>query len=64
MCMHHAWHYLIMQAITSNTILLVASATEYCYGMVDPVEEVSQIAMEKGLPVHVDSCIGGFMLPW
>ncbi len=53
-----------MQAITPNTILLVASATEYCYGMVDPVEEVSQIAMDKGLPVHVDSCIGGFMLPW
>lgn len=52
------------QAITENTILLVASATEYCYGMVDPIEEVSGIALERGLPLHVDSCIGGFMLPW
>jgi glutamate/tyrosine decarboxylase-like PLP-dependent enzyme len=32
--------------------------------MVDPVEEVSGIALERGLPLHVDSCIGGFMLPW
>ena len=32
--------------------------------MVDPVEEVSDIALERGLPLHVDSCIGGFMLPW
>ena len=53
-----------IQAITENTILLVASATEYCYGMVDPIREISAIALEKGLPLHVDSCIGGFMLPW
>lgn len=32
--------------------------------MVDPIEEISVIAVEKGLPLHVDSCIGGFMLPW
>lgn len=32
--------------------------------MVDPVEEISDIALEKGLPLHIDACIGGFMLPW
>ncbi len=53
-----------MKAITPNTILLVGSAPEYAYGMVDPLEDISTIALEKGLPMHVDACFGGFMLPW
>eukprot|EP00118_Oscarella_pearsei_P026722 m.310347 g.310347 ORF g.310347 m.310347 type:complete len:537 (+) comp51007_c0_seq1:154-1764(+) len=52
------------QAITSNTILLLASAPQYCHGVVDPIEEIGQIADERGLPFHVDACFGGFMLPW
>jgi len=52
------------QAITSNTILLVASAPQYCHGVVDPIEEIGQMALDHGLPFHVDACFGGFMLPW
>ena len=40
------------------------SAPEYTHGIVDPVEAVSDIAIRKGLPLHVDACFGGFMLPW
>ncbi|KAK2150178.1 hypothetical protein LSH36_419g01016 [Paralvinella palmiformis] len=52
------------RAITPNTIALLASAPQYCHGIVDPIEEISDIAIKKGLPLHVDSCFGGFMLPW
>lgn len=52
------------QAITSNTIFLVASAPSYPHGTLDPVEALGQLALEKELPLHVDGCLGGFMLPW
>lgn len=50
--------------ITSNTVLLVVSAAQYAHGVIDPVPEASKLAIEKKLPLHVDSCIGGFILPW
>ena len=53
-----------MQAITPNTIALLTSAPQYCHGVIDPIEEISEIALRRGLPLHVDSCFGGFMLPW
>jgi hypothetical protein len=30
----------------------------------DPVEEIAAIATRHDLPMHVDACVGGFMLPW
>lgn len=52
------------RAIDKNTILLVGSAPQYCHGVVDPIEELSELALQRGLPLHVDACYGGFMLPW
>ncbi len=52
------------QAITSQTILLVASAPSYPQGVIDPITEIGQIAKERNLLFHVDSCIGGFILPF
>ncbi|XP_019617988.1 PREDICTED: sphingosine-1-phosphate lyase-like [Branchiostoma belcheri] len=52
------------QAITGNTILLCASAPQYCHGIVDPIPDVSALALRRKLPLHVDACFGGFMLPW
>jgi sphinganine-1-phosphate aldolase len=42
----------------------VASAPQYCHGIVDPIEKIGEIAIEFSLPLHVDACFGGFMLPW
>ncbi|HJW30631.1 MAG TPA: aminotransferase class V-fold PLP-dependent enzyme, partial [Saprospiraceae bacterium] len=50
--------------ITKNTILLAASAPSYPNGVMDPIASVAEIATRRGLPMHVDACIGGFMLPW
>ena len=49
-------------AITSNTILLVASAPSYSQGVIDPIAEIGEIAQEKGLLFHVDACVGGLHL--
>ncbi len=52
------------QAITSNTVLIVGSAPSFPQGVVDPIEEIAAIAKKHDLLCHVDSCVGGFMLPF
>jgi len=52
------------QAITDNTILIVASACDFPRGVVDPISELAQIAQTRGIGMHVDACLGGFMLPF
>lgn len=54
----------IRGAITPNTILLVGSAVSYAHGVVDPIREIGQIALEHDLLLHVDGCMGGFLLPY
>ncbi len=51
-------------AVTDRTVLLVAGAASYAHGVVDPVEELGQLALERGIPLHVDGCIGGWLLPY
>ena len=51
-------------AITENTILMVGSACQYAHGVVDPIPELGQIALAHNLLLHVDGCIGGFILPY
>ncbi|MEE4608009.1 MAG: aspartate aminotransferase family protein [Desulfobacteraceae bacterium] len=51
-------------AITSNTVAVVGSAGNYPYGLIDPLEDLSAIALERGVGLHVDGCLGGFILPW
>ena len=51
-------------AVTPNTILLVGSAPSYPQGVVDPIAELAQIALEHDILFHVDACVGGFMLPF
>ncbi len=48
--------------INDQTILIVGSAAGYAHGVVDPIEELGRIAEEHALPLHVDGCIGGFLL--
>ena len=49
-------------AITENTILLVASSPSYSQGVIDPIAEIGEIAQEKNLLFHVDACVGGLHL--
>ncbi len=52
------------RALTRRTIALVASAGTYPHGVIDPIPQIAQLAHEYGLGMHVDACLGGFILPW
>jgi len=54
----------LKKKINGNTILIVASAPSYPHGVIDPIEAIGRIASEKNIPFHVDSCLGGFFLPF
>jgi sphinganine-1-phosphate aldolase len=51
-------------AVNTNTIMLVGSAPPYPYGTTDPIVDLSALAQRHGLWLHVDACIGGFVLPF
>ena len=54
----------VRDAITDNTIAVVASAPNFPYGTIDPVDLISELARERGVGCHVDACLGGYFLPW
>ena len=54
----------VREHINRNTVLLVGSAGNYPYGTLDPIEALSELALEGGVGLHVDGCLGGFILPW
>lgn len=54
----------VRDAITPNTAVVISSAGNYPYGTIDPIEELSNIAVEKDVCLHVDGCLGGWILPW
>jgi len=52
----------IRDAVTDNTILIVASAPGYAQGVIDPIAEIGQVVLEKDVLFHVDGCVGGIHL--
>lgn len=54
----------VKKAITSNTVALVGVAGTTGLGVVDPIPELSEIALEKNIYLHVDAAFGGFVLPF
>ena len=54
----------VAAAIDHNTVALMGSACNYGYGTIDPIGDLSDLALERGVGLHVDGCLGGFILPW
>ncbi|HEU5084259.1 MAG TPA: aminotransferase class V-fold PLP-dependent enzyme [Acidimicrobiales bacterium] len=54
----------VAEQIDENTVAIVGSACNYGYGTVDPIPELSELAQERGVGLHVDGCLGGFILPF
>src|SRR6185312_4455303 len=46
------------------TIAIVGSAGNYGYGTIDPIAELGALALERGVGLHVDGCLGGYLLPF
>jgi sphinganine-1-phosphate aldolase len=55
---------IVKSYINNNTILLACSAPSYAHGLIDDIEEFSNIAVKYNIPLHVDACLGGFLLPF
>jgi len=51
-------------AITDRTVLVVGSAPQYPHGVIDPIEDLASIAAAADANMHVDACMGGFILPF
>ncbi|KAJ6347030.1 hypothetical protein OIU76_003677 [Salix suchowensis] len=54
----------IRQQINKNTVLIVGSAPGFPHGIIDPIEELGELAFSYGICFHVDLCLGGFVLPF
>ena len=52
------------KAINKDTIALVGSAPGFPHGVIDPIPEMSNLALKRGVGFHTDACLGGFIIPW
>lgn len=50
--------------LNRNTVMVLGSAPEYPHGSIDPIEAMGEITAKLGVPLHVDACVGGFILPF
>lgn len=54
----------IKSSIDQNTICLVASSPDYCYGNFDPIEKIAELAQSWGIGCHSDACLGSYVNPF
>lgn len=52
----------VAHLIDRSTIAIYASAPSFAHGVVDDIEGLSRLAVERGIGLHVDNCLGGFLL--
>jgi sphinganine-1-phosphate aldolase len=51
-------------AVDAETIMIVGSVPCFPYGVIDPIGELSDLAIARGLWLHVDACVGGYLAPF
>lgn len=54
----------IDRAIDDQTMMIVGSAPCFPHGIVDPIAELGAIGVARGLWLHVDACVGGYLAPF
>ncbi|KAF9365513.1 hypothetical protein BGX34_009756 [Mortierella sp. NVP85] len=52
----------VKRAITKNTVLLAGSAVNYPHGVMDDIEALGKLALKYKIGLHVDCCLGSFMV--
>ncbi|KAF2636476.1 PLP-dependent transferase [Massarina eburnea CBS 473.64] len=53
----------VSRLINPNTVLLVGSAPNFPHGIIDDISGLARLAHKKKLPLHVDCCLGSFIIP-
>lgn len=51
-------------AIDADTMLIAGSVPCFSFGTIDPIAALSEIAVARGVWLHVDACVGGWMAPF
>jgi len=51
-------------AADDQTIMIVGSAPCFPFGLIDPISELGALAERRGLWLHVDACVGGYLAPF
>ncbi|KAI4161780.1 MAG: hypothetical protein LQ342_004613 [Letrouitia transgressa] len=56
----------VSRLVNSNTILLVGSAPNFSHGIIDDISALSRLSCRRkgSLPLHVDCCLGSFLVPF
>lgn len=50
--------------IDDETIMIVGSAPSFPYGVIDPIDALGALAERRGVWLHVDACVGGYLAPF
>jgi len=51
------------KCITSDTIAIVGSTPNYPHGTMDPIVDLAALAKRYDIGLHVDCCLGSFLVP-
>lgn len=52
----------VKKLINGNTVLLVGSAPNFPHGIIDDIGSLSDLAVKYNIPLHVDACLGSFIV--
>ncbi|KAF9171221.1 hypothetical protein BGX21_009643 [Mortierella sp. AD011] len=52
----------VKKAINKNTVLLAGSAVNYPHGVMDDIVALGKLARKHNIGLHVDCCLGSFMV--
>ncbi|RKO90708.1 pyridoxal phosphate-dependent transferase, partial [Blyttiomyces helicus] len=52
------------RAINRNTIMVAGSAPNFPHGIIDDLPAIAALARKHNIGMHVDCCLGGFLVPF
>ncbi|KAI8344493.1 sphingosine-1-phosphate lyase [Chlamydoabsidia padenii] len=52
------------RAITRNTVMIAGSAVNFPHGIADDIVALGQLAKKHNIGLHVDCCLGSFIMPF
>ncbi|PWW73936.1 PLP-dependent transferase [Tuber magnatum] len=54
----------VSRLVNYNTVLIAGSAPNFPHGIIDDIVGLSKIALRRRIPLHVDACLGSFLIPF
>lgn len=54
----------VLSRVNARTAIVVASSPTYPHGIIDDVAGIANVAARCRICMHVDACLGGFVLPF